>query len=57
MALRSIPLSFPGGVGCVNAPDGAQVYDMTGKLLQKDGLAPGVYIVIYGRRSEKVLVR
>ncbi|MDE6740975.1 MAG: M6 family metalloprotease domain-containing protein [Muribaculaceae bacterium] len=46
-----------GGVGCVYAPDGAQVYDMTGNLLQKDGLAAGVYIVIYGRRSEKVLVR
>lgn len=46
-----------GGVGCVNAPEGALVYDMAGKLLRKDGLAPGVYIVIYGRRSEKVLVR
>lgn len=46
-----------GGVGCVYAPDGAHVFDMAGKRLQKDGLAPGVYIVVLGGRAEKVLVR
>ena len=46
-----------GGIGCVNAPESAQVYDMTGKALQKDGLAPGIYIVVYGSRTEKVMVR
>ena len=46
-----------GGVGCIDAPEGAQVFDMTGKSLSKEGLAPGVYIVVYGSRSVKVLVR
>lgn len=51
--------SFPvsGGVGCIYAPEGAKVYDMAGKLLQKDGLAPGVYIVVLGSNTSKVLVR
>ncbi|MDE5872090.1 MAG: hypothetical protein K2H22_09135, partial [Muribaculaceae bacterium] len=46
-----------GGVGCIVAPDSAQVFDMAGKSLSKEGLAPGVYIVLYGGRSQKVLVR
>lgn len=50
-------VEISGGVGCVNAPEGAAVYDLTGKLLDKDGLSAGTYIVVYGRRSVKVLVR
>ncbi|MDE6057859.1 MAG: M6 family metalloprotease domain-containing protein [Muribaculaceae bacterium] len=46
-----------GGVGCIYAPEGAQVFDMAGKRLQMDGLSAGVYIVVYGGRSHKVLVR
>ncbi len=46
-----------GGEGCIYAPDGAQVYDMAGKLLTKDHLAPGIYAVVYAGRSWKVLVR
>ncbi len=46
-----------GGVGCIDAPDWAQVYDMAGKRLEKDGLAPGVYIVVAGSQTVKVLVR
>ena len=45
-----------GGVGCIIAPEGAVVVDMAGKRLSKEGLAPGVYIVVYGPRTEKVLV-
>ncbi|MDE6289913.1 MAG: hypothetical protein K2M16_00120, partial [Muribaculaceae bacterium] len=37
-----------GGIGCIEAPEGAQVFDMAGKRLSKDVLAPGVYVVIYG---------
>ncbi len=50
-------VKISGGVGCVYAPEGAQVYDMTGKLLSSEGLAPGVYIVVAGSRTVKVLVR
>ena len=50
-------VQISGGVGCVNAPEGAQVFDMSGKQLVNEGLSPGVYVVIYGSRREKVLVR
>lgn len=50
-------VEISGGVGCVVAPDRALVVDMAGKRLPKDGLAPGVYIVLYGGRSYKVVVR
>lgn len=46
-----------GGVGCINAPEGAQVFDMSGKRLKRDGLAPGIYIVTYGGSSSKIVVR
>ncbi len=46
-----------GGVGCIYAPDGAQVYDMSGKRLYKDDLTAGVYLVVYGGSTVKVLVR
>lgn len=46
-----------GGVGCINAPESAQVFDLTGNRLGKEGLAPGAYIVVCGSRTLKVLVR
>ncbi|MDE6379755.1 MAG: M6 family metalloprotease domain-containing protein, partial [Muribaculaceae bacterium] len=46
-----------GGVGCIYAPEDAQVFDLAGKRLAKDGLAPGAYIVVCGSRTLKVLVR
>lgn len=46
-----------GGVGCIYAPEGAQIFDMAGKLLSKDSLAPGIYVVVYAGRSWKVLVQ
>lgn len=46
-----------GGIGCINAPEGAQVFDMQGKRLLPYDLAPGVYIVVYGSSTVKVLVR
>lgn len=49
--------SISGGVGCIHAPDGAVVYDLTGKSLQKEGLNPGIYIVSYGEKTVKVTVR
>lgn len=50
-------VSVSGGVGCVHAPEGAQVFDMAGKRLSAEGLVPGVYVVVYAGRSHKVLVR
>ncbi|MDE6511433.1 MAG: hypothetical protein K2L00_05020 [Muribaculaceae bacterium] len=55
--IESDNVAVSGGVGCVNAPDEAQVFDMSGKLLHKNGLSAGVYIVVYAGRSYKVLVR
>ena len=49
--------AISGGVGCIYAPESAQVFDLTGKRLEKDCLAPGAYIVVYGSRTVKVLVR
>lgn len=46
-----------GGVGCIHAPGSAQVFDLAGKRLDKDRLAPGAYIVVCGSRKVKVLVR
>lgn len=46
-----------GGVGCIIAPDGAEVFDMTGSTVSASSLAPGLYIVRYGSISRKVLVR
>lgn len=46
-----------GGVGCINAPEGAEVYNPAGQRLTADGLAPGVYIVVYDNKSVKVMVR
>lgn len=50
-------VEISGGVGCIVAPEGAQVYDLAGKLLAKEGLAAGVYVVVYGSRTVKVIVR
>ncbi len=46
-----------GGVGCIHAPAGSQVFDMSGKRLAADSLAPGAYIVRYGSHAVKVLVK
>lgn len=50
-------LNISGGYGCVNAPEGASVYDMSGKKLRRIGLAPGVYVVVYGSHRVKVQVQ
>ncbi|MDE7421137.1 MAG: M6 family metalloprotease domain-containing protein [Muribaculaceae bacterium] len=47
-----------GGIGCINAPEGAEIFDLQGKrLASADALAPGFYIVRYGLQTAKVLVR
>ncbi len=46
-----------GGLGCIHAPEGAKVFDMTGKPVNPDSLAPGIYLVSYANRTVKVLVK
>lgn len=47
-----------GGKGCINAPVGAQVFDMQGHLMSSaESLSAGLYLVRYGSRTVKVLVR
>lgn len=46
-----------GGIGCVNAPEGAVIYNMSGQQLRNENLAPGVYLVSFSGRTAKVIVR
>lgn len=46
-----------GDVGCVIAPEGASVYNLSGQQLRNENLAPGVYLVSFRSHTAKVLVR
>lgn len=46
-----------GGIGCIHAPEGAVAFDLTGKRLPLEGLAPGIYVVSYGSKTKKVAVK
>lgn len=46
-----------GGVGCIVAPEGAVAYTLAGQQVPMEGLAGGVYIVKFGSKVAKVLVR
>lgn len=46
-----------GGIGCIHAPEGAGVFDMTGKPVNPDSVAPGFYLVVFANRTVKVLVK
>lgn len=46
-----------GGIGCIHAPEGAKVFDMTGKLVNAASVAPGIYLVVYNSHTTKVVVR
>ncbi len=49
--------SISGGIGCINAPDGAQVFDLSGRPQPKSGLVPGIYIVSTPTKKLKVTVK
>lgn len=46
-----------GGVGCIYAPESAEVYDLNGRRVGRESLPAGVYVVACGSRMAKVLVR
>ena len=46
-----------GGVGCIYAPEGAEIYSASGARLRNENLAAGIYIVVCGGKSTKVVVR
>lgn len=51
-------VEISGDKGCIHAPEGAQIFDMQGKRLSSpQSLAPGIYVVRYGARTAKVVVR
>lgn len=51
-------VKISGGKGCVNAPEGSQVFDMQGHLMSSaESLPAGLYLVRYGSRAVKVIVR
>ncbi|MCM1491538.1 MAG: M6 family metalloprotease domain-containing protein [Muribaculum sp.] len=56
-AIDSDNIQISGGVGCVIAPEGAVIYNMSGQQLRNENLAPGIYLVSFGSRTAKVLVR
>ncbi len=55
--IESDGVEISGGIGCIHAPEGAQVFDMSGKRLAPDALAPGIYLVLYNSRTVKVFVK
>ncbi|MDE6632811.1 MAG: M6 family metalloprotease domain-containing protein [Muribaculaceae bacterium] len=51
-------VQISGGIGCVYAPEGSQVFDMQGHLMSSaESLPAGLYLVRYGSRTVKVLVK
>jgi len=46
-----------GGVGCVVAPENAEVYTLSGVRLANENLAAGMYVVKCGSKAVKVVVR
>ena len=46
-----------GGKGVIYAPADAEIYNMQGVRCPSEGLAPGMYIVRYGRNVAKALVK
>lgn len=43
--------------GAIEAPAGAEIYNMQGMRCPATGLAPGIYVVRYGASAAKVIVR
>lgn len=56
-AIDTDDVNISGGVGCVIAPEGAVVYNLSGQQLRNENLAPGIYLVSFAGRTAKVLVR
>lgn len=50
-------VNISGGVGCIIAPEEAVAFSMAGNKVNKDNVAPGVYIVKYNSVITKVLVK
>jgi len=46
-----------GAEGYVEAPEGARVYNINGVSVRNENLPAGIYIVTYGKRTEKVIVK
>ena len=57
-AVDSDSFEVSGGIGCIYAPEGSQIFDMQGHLMASaQSLSAGLYIVRYGSRTVKVLVK
>lgn len=50
-------ISISGGYGCVEAPEGAQVFDISGRRMENANLPAGIYIVRTQGKSVKVVVK
>lgn len=46
-----------GSVGTIVAPDGAEIYDLSGRRIVSEHIVPGIYLVYYAGRVVKVAVR
>ena len=55
--IESDNVQISGGIGCVIAPEGAVIYNMSGQQLRNENLTPGIYLVSFGSNTAKVLVR
>lgn len=46
-----------GAQGCIVAPEGAKAYSVSGTPVAMDGLAPGIYVVVFENHARKVVVK
>lgn len=46
-----------GSNGCVMAPEGAEIYDISGRRMENSGLPAGIYIAKVAGRTVKVMVK
>lgn len=46
-----------GGVGCIVAPEGAEIYTMSGAKTSRNDIPAGIYLVSYRGKTTKVIVR
>lgn len=55
--IESDGILIRGGVGCIEAPLGAEIYSVSGMAVGYDNLPAGIYVVRYGSKVSKVVVR
>ncbi len=56
-SVEATEVAIYGTVGMIEAPDGAEVYDLSGRRILRKNIVPGIYVVRYAGKIYKVSVR